>query len=464
MRKIFLCFLSVLLLVTPILAHAGKTDSKGGHTDSSTGDYHYHHGYSAHDHYDMDGDGIADCPYLFDDKTGSSSGSSSGTSSTDSVSNSSHSTRNETIYSLGYEDGYSTGVSEMKQRLADSEDSRTRLIQTFFFIGCAVFLVIAALIAVIRNKNKEYERLSKITDNRLHDSAMHSAHLYRKLYATRICISRLIDSPAETDTLIKNGEYLLNRDPTCELDVMLPNDVSISKNGIPLKGIVTPSRPFGDFTVFVTPHGSKFHRNPKCRTISEHSFLFPSSDHLFHASIRRQACSVCSRDLLFFKKPAWCYGLSRLSVSNPNSCDIPYFDSQSLIKLADSESSLIPSDSTSASVRLRSLNDAESKFEERVRLWEAQKSAETYEIKRLYEEAERLRMNSAQCAAIMDTDNAISDVADEAIHRADLPVSAPDPAPNPAPAPAPDPSPDPSPAPVTENESLWNRFQAWLRS
>lgn len=25
-------------------------------------------------------------------------------------------------------------------------------------------------------------------------------------------------------------------------------------------------------------------------------------------------------------------------------------------------------------------------------------------------------------------------------------------------------APDPSPAPVTEKESLWNRFQAWLRS
>ena len=35
----------------------------------STGKYHYHHGYSAHDHYDMDGDGIKDCPYDFKDTT-----------------------------------------------------------------------------------------------------------------------------------------------------------------------------------------------------------------------------------------------------------------------------------------------------------------------------------------------------------------------------------------------------------
>jgi hypothetical protein len=59
------------------MAHPGKTDNNGGHTDSSTGEYHYHHGYPAHDHYDMNGDGIKDCPYNFDDKTGYNTGNSS---------------------------------------------------------------------------------------------------------------------------------------------------------------------------------------------------------------------------------------------------------------------------------------------------------------------------------------------------------------------------------------------------
>ena len=61
------------LLIAPVFAHPGKTDDKGGHTDHSTGEYHYHHGYSAHNHYDMDGDGVVDCPYDFDDKTDHSS-------------------------------------------------------------------------------------------------------------------------------------------------------------------------------------------------------------------------------------------------------------------------------------------------------------------------------------------------------------------------------------------------------
>lgn len=82
MRKQLLAFLlAFLLLLSPtVLAHSGKTDSNGGHYDRSTGEYHYHHGYPAHQHYDMDGDGIIDCPYDFDDKTDHSSRSDSGSS------------------------------------------------------------------------------------------------------------------------------------------------------------------------------------------------------------------------------------------------------------------------------------------------------------------------------------------------------------------------------------------------
>ena len=82
MRKRLLAFLlAFLLLLSPtVLAHSGKTDANGGHYDRSTGEYHYHHGYPAHQHYDMDGDGVADCPYDLDDKTDHSSRSDSGSS------------------------------------------------------------------------------------------------------------------------------------------------------------------------------------------------------------------------------------------------------------------------------------------------------------------------------------------------------------------------------------------------
>lgn len=74
-RCVILVFLMLFLPVT-VMAHPGRTDGRGGHTNHSTGEYHYHHGYSAHQHYDMDGDGKADCPYDFKDDTDHRSGSS----------------------------------------------------------------------------------------------------------------------------------------------------------------------------------------------------------------------------------------------------------------------------------------------------------------------------------------------------------------------------------------------------
>lgn len=84
MKRFVLMLVVVVLLFSfssPAWAHPGRTDSNGGHTDRSAGEYHYHHGYPTHDHYDMDGDGIVDCPYEFDDKTVQNSGSISDESS-----------------------------------------------------------------------------------------------------------------------------------------------------------------------------------------------------------------------------------------------------------------------------------------------------------------------------------------------------------------------------------------------
>lgn len=53
MKKIFLCFLALLIIVIvfiPTDAHSGGTDANGGHWDHSTGEYHYHHGKPAHQH------------------------------------------------------------------------------------------------------------------------------------------------------------------------------------------------------------------------------------------------------------------------------------------------------------------------------------------------------------------------------------------------------------------------------
>lgn len=62
--------LAVTLCIGSVSAHPGRTDANGGHYNHSTGEYHYHHGYPAHQHID----GV--CPYDYDDRTGWNSGSS----------------------------------------------------------------------------------------------------------------------------------------------------------------------------------------------------------------------------------------------------------------------------------------------------------------------------------------------------------------------------------------------------
>lgn len=74
MRKLPLVLVLSLALSSFAFAHPGGTNGDGGHMDRSTGKYHYHHGYPAHDHEN----GV--CPYDFKDKTGDSSGQSSGSS------------------------------------------------------------------------------------------------------------------------------------------------------------------------------------------------------------------------------------------------------------------------------------------------------------------------------------------------------------------------------------------------
>lgn len=57
-RKVFFILIAIISLISNFsIAHKGRTDADGGHYDNSTGEYHYHHGYSEHQHLN----GI--CPY-----------------------------------------------------------------------------------------------------------------------------------------------------------------------------------------------------------------------------------------------------------------------------------------------------------------------------------------------------------------------------------------------------------------
>ena len=133
MRSIKLLIAIALCLCLSVVAsaHPGRTDSSGGHTDHSTGEYHYHHGYSAHQHSDMDGDGNLDCPYSFDDKTGSSG------SKTESSGNKPQSSQNET-------------KPLVIKNEPKKETTKKRTTLEYIGIGICILLDISLLKALIR--------------------------------------------------------------------------------------------------------------------------------------------------------------------------------------------------------------------------------------------------------------------------------------------------------------------------
>lgn len=101
MKKILSLFL-LILFCFPVAsyAHSGGTDASGGHYNRSTGEYHYHHGYSAHQH----PNGI--CPYDFNDNTDNNSSSySQKTNSSSQKVSKQGSLFNEFLYSHPYASG-----------------------------------------------------------------------------------------------------------------------------------------------------------------------------------------------------------------------------------------------------------------------------------------------------------------------------------------------------------------------
>jgi hypothetical protein len=60
MKKLFfvLVLIFIFLFSFKVVAHSGRTDSEGGHYNHFENEYHYHHGYPAHDHPN------GECPYL----------------------------------------------------------------------------------------------------------------------------------------------------------------------------------------------------------------------------------------------------------------------------------------------------------------------------------------------------------------------------------------------------------------
>ncbi|WP_306488323.1 YHYH domain-containing protein [Agathobaculum sp.] len=104
MKKTITAILCFILVFVSASAHSGRTDANGGHWDSSTAEYHYHHGYPAHQHTN----GV--CPYDYDDQTGATSGSPSSGSSSNAVAVTTTDSNSAEDSSTGYK--YNNGAGD----------------------------------------------------------------------------------------------------------------------------------------------------------------------------------------------------------------------------------------------------------------------------------------------------------------------------------------------------------------
>lgn len=140
--RLMIAICAILSVSVFAYAHPGKTDSNGGHINHSTGEYHYHHGYSAHQHYDSNGDGILDCQYDFVVQTRSDNGS-----------------KTDTHIAKLYPD--EKPVEEEPKVTSKENPKKKRTVENYILIFCLVFIGFCTLVDAIKCGVDEIRRKLK---------------------------------------------------------------------------------------------------------------------------------------------------------------------------------------------------------------------------------------------------------------------------------------------------------------
>ena len=264
MKHLLSFLLAALLLLTCSSAHPGSTDGQGGHTDHSTGEYHFHHGYPAHQHPN------GTCIYEFDDKTGQNSGTPGGgykatTSATTKITTKNVSVLNVTNHRHKPEFTFSDFI----------------VLSFIILIVCYLSYVFFSEIFFSTKSQRQAKRfrnifnlqLRKETDFRIEDA--HSNFLINgtsKFNHVQITKEQLI-------SLFGNALSDYNFD-------LIPSDITFTSFGLPIKGHPSDECPYGLYTVYITPHGKCYHYNFNCVKNA-------SQTHLFAAIQNYTSCSKC---------------------------------------------------------------------------------------------------------------------------------------------------------------------------
>ena len=304
-----LIFIFVIAAASSVLAfaHPGNTDSKGGHTDSSTGEYHYHHGYPAHQHTG----GV--CPYDFDDQTGRNSGTSS-------------------TKEANQKPAISKEVAEVKE-----------VPSWVYWVYAILGGVIIWLIFVVRNRNAEIsEKDSQLrnkakiereataakaqleaTDRKLQEKMAFEKEAFRLNAQLRNAEDQVLALQQEVghqnekifalksyvSDLIAILEETRNKPPTKDIpsladeifstsNIKIPDDVYFIDGFVPVIGWTSVDKPFGDLTVYTSATGKCYHSNPHCGS----GILSPA--HAYDVIGKKSPCINCAKHFPSLP-PAW---------------------------------------------------------------------------------------------------------------------------------------------------------------
>lgn len=283
--RLIAILLIVAISVTWVFAHPGRTDGKGGHTDRSTGEYHYHHGYPAHQH---EG-GV--CPYDFDDQTGVNSGISSGRTTVTKADKDIESYKPSTIVT----------TTEVEVEVVP------------FWVYCvfAILLcIVLGLVVDIRHKkndidykNKQLEDKKRIQDDvlskeqQLKEKDAKIKHLEENARSQTMRIASMQSYVADLIAILEQTRNAPPRDEILDLlgedfsasDLELPDDVYFIDGFIPVVGRTSPEMPYGDLTVYTAPTGKCYHSNRFCGS----GFLRPA--HAYDVIWQKSPCANCAK-------------------------------------------------------------------------------------------------------------------------------------------------------------------------
>lgn len=264
--SLLLCCIALTTgFLVAVSAHPGKTDSSGGHYDHSTGEYHYHHGYSAHSHYDVDGDGITDCPYNFDDKTSHSSGSLAS--------------------------GNSISARETAKEVS--------IISTWNKWGLAVF-AFSILILIIVNHFKKKDILE--LENQIEQHRLNAKKIELENHRLIEENDQLQNDLSSVISAIDIGTPYFPKNVQVDLSLYkidIPDDIYFTDSNIPIKGTASKDRPYGEYTVFLSKKSDIYHTKSNCGSAYN---LQPF--HLFEILGKKRPCQRCVREP-YTEIPKW---------------------------------------------------------------------------------------------------------------------------------------------------------------